>query len=455
MATVDELTGLTELNRTINDSYEDELSTIDDLLELDAPLEVHLITREKGFNAVGEHWKRLVDRPGVKATVFQTYEWQRVWWQYFGRGKNLHILSIWDQKRLVGLVPFFVETTSIFGLYEYRKLKLLGSEIPDSKGLFSTYSPTDYLDVIIDPNYLDGVVETILRYLKRTQALFDQIDLNELPEEGVFIEHILPGMAKQNWSYKKTERESCPAIVLPNSMDAYLDDLDRKIRYELRYSKRAVTEKDLFRIVEVTDENEFEEAFNHFVVLHQKRWHTQGYPGIFYDPEFKEFLKEVGRQFLNNGYLKFTLAFDKDDNCIAVDYAFKFKKGIYDYQKAFDIESDLAKYSPGKTLLYFLIDTAINEGVEKVDLLRGGERYKMKVAGKAPGNWRVKVPNPNSMTGLKYRLYSLMRAMKSIQDQIAREILLFRIHYRQFGRLEFLRLYSSFIKSRIGKKLYQ
>lgn len=422
-------------------------------MELDVPLNMRLLTSERQFDALRQEWKAFVQRPEVRATAFQAFEWQRVWWRHFGEPYDLHLVTLRDGDRLVGILPFFLETHKMMGLVPFRRLRLIGSEVPHTIGLFSSYSPSDYLDIIVDPEYAEPAAASIGRYFDRLMEICDQIELNELPESGCFMTYFRPEMVRGGRSFRQEELETCPRIELPDSMDDYLSALDRKARYELRYSKRAVTEKELYRVekVEEEDHSALEESFVQFVELHQERWNRQGYPGIFADPDFKSFLKEVAREFLDEGYLMFTQAIDNDGNCIAVDFAFDFGGAVYDYQKAFDMESDLSKYSPGKTLLYFLIDDAIASGREAVDLMRGGEKYKTKISNRFGTNWRIVIPDPAGESGFRRMLWNMRRFSTKIQDRIAREILLFIVHYRQWG-VKCLSRYASFIRERIAER---
>jgi len=112
-----------------------------------------------------------------------------------------------------------------------------------------------------------------------------------------------------------------------------------------------------------------------FVRLHQQRWNSQGLPGAFIDNRFTLFLKDTTEAFLQNDWLNFTSIYS-NENCLAVECAFKFNNYYYDYLKAFDDLSPLSKYRPGRALLLFLIEEAVNNKINVVDMLRGSEPYK-------------------------------------------------------------------------------
>lgn len=416
-------------------------------------IDVDVITTDEEFDRLKPAWNDLLNRPKVAAHIFQTFDWQRLWWKYFGGNNKLNILTVWKNDDLIGIAPFYIHSTPVLGLYEYKKMKFIGSSIPNhnATGGFTSYSISDYLDVIIHPDYSDKVVSTFIKFLIRSRRLVDKIELDELSETSSFIKYVLPEIWQRGWKFKKEKKEICPQIELPETVETYLDDLHRKARYELRYSKRAVTEKELFNIYQIQNEIELEFSFEEFVNIHQKRWNKRGYPGIFANDKFQHFLKDISKAFIKANQLKMSVALDNDGQCIAVDFAFRFKDRVYDYQKAFDDETDLAKYSPGRALTYFLIKDAIAGENKYVDLLRGGEKYKLRFANHKTRNWLFKIPGFKKENFKNY-LYKVVRMYKNIKESIQREQLLLKIHIKQWGLSRFIPHYCGFLKYRIAKR---
>ncbi|MGC8787432.1 MAG: hypothetical protein ACP5Q1_08410, partial [Anaerolineae bacterium] len=67
----------------------------------------------KGFDTLRAEWDALLQR-SVTNVLFMTWEWQRAWWESFGAGKNLRLLTIRDNgNALVAICPLFVQQTFI------------------------------------------------------------------------------------------------------------------------------------------------------------------------------------------------------------------------------------------------------------------------------------------------------------------------------------------------------
>ncbi len=410
-----------------------------------------LVNTNEGFDRLENEWNYLTHL--ADSHLFQSYEWQRCWWKYFGHNHRLHIIVFRKQGDLVGIAPFYVEKTPLMFKFSYWRLRFIGSTVPtaSSVGTFIDYSPTDYLDLIVSPGYEDQIVDIFFLYLEKAGDHFNQVDFDEVSDDSFIVRKIVPRLEQVKWSYKKERRETCPKINLPGSMEEYLFELPGKVRYELRYAMRAVTEKGLYNIEDAHSIDQVREIFNDFVELHQTRWNRQGMPGIFADPNFKNFLSEVTEAFHDKGWLKLKKAC-AGNRTLAIDYAVVFNNRVYDYQKALDDTSPLSKYGPGKTLFYDLMCEAIEGGCEVFDLLRGDEKYKMRIANDTCQNWLITIPNPDFKKGIKYRWYGAYTEMKVMISRVRREWLILKIHYREGELFAWISKYFKLLSARIRRK---
>lgn len=422
--------------------------------DADEEISTELVNSDNGFDALKREWDTLVEL--ADAHIFQSFEWQRLWWKHFGGKNRLHIIVFRKKEELIAIAPLYLERVSLLYKFSFWKLNFIGSSVPagNSTGVFVDYSPTDYLDLIVRPEYEDHIAELFLLYLEKAGDQFNQVNFDEVSEESFLIRKVVPAMEKRNWSLKKIRQENCPRINLPDSMEEYLLELSGKVRYELRYSKRAVTEKELFRVETPESLESARRMFDEFVRLHQMRWNSQGLPGIFADQNYLEFLSDVTDAVFKRGWLRMKIVKTTDDQSLAVDYAFMFNNRLYDYQKAFDVESPLSsKYGPGKTLFYYLMEEAIYEGCTVFDLLRGDEKYKMRIANDSGYNWKIVIPDPDRKKGIKYRWFYIYSLLSGIYMRIARERIILLMHLKEWGIAKFLPVYLKFLNIRIKGKI--
>src|SRR2546421_4369944 len=69
-------------------------------------IDVREVTTLEGFDAMRAEWNQLVDRLAVPSP-FQTWEWNRAWWNHFGTGRTLSILEFRQDGCLLGIAPYY------------------------------------------------------------------------------------------------------------------------------------------------------------------------------------------------------------------------------------------------------------------------------------------------------------------------------------------------------------
>lgn len=358
-------------------------------------LSTEIISTESGFDAIAEEWNALVEV--ADAYIFQTYEWQRIWWRIFGGNNSLHILLFRDGKQLVGIMPMFFDYFRIMGFPIYRSLRLIGSRIiqPESGSVPVELAFSDYLSMIAHPDYEQEVSRSLKNYLQSNPEMCDEIILEEVPENSSLLTSLLPAFDDHSdWEYEVNDASVCPRIEFPESWDDLLSDLSSNARYQIRRDIRRVTEDEIFELHTAQTREEARQAFWHLVEFHQRRWQNLGQPGIFADDRILEFFREITMKFHKKGWLSFK-SVTAEGQYIAIDLLFKFKGTMYMIQRGFDDSSEYNQYGPGNVLLYCVIKEAIQDGLKAYDFLRGEESYKLRTANKTPQNKKVILQNGN------------------------------------------------------------
>src|SRR5438093_10865368 len=66
--------------------------------------QVEVISDVERFNAIADEWDRLVKRADVDC-VFLSHAWLRTWWELFGQGRRLHVITLRAAGELVAAAP--------------------------------------------------------------------------------------------------------------------------------------------------------------------------------------------------------------------------------------------------------------------------------------------------------------------------------------------------------------
>jgi CelD/BcsL family acetyltransferase involved in cellulose biosynthesis len=125
-------------------------------------------------------------------------------------------------------------------------------------------------------------------------------------------------------------------------------------------------------IVTGTAENA-DELFVALVSLHATRWRHFETGGVLMDSRVLRF-HHAAIPALAHAEMLRLFALRYRDEYIGVHYGLHHGKRSYAYLVGFDVAHEM--FSPGSVLYAHAIETALNEGAEVFDFLRGGEPYK-------------------------------------------------------------------------------
>ena len=87
-------------------------------------------TIEKSFESIEhkcEEWDRLIVE--TCSNIYMSFDWCRVWWDYYGEGCELRLFLFWDGDTLTGIVPMYIDRVWI-GPVWLKAARLLGSNLP-------------------------------------------------------------------------------------------------------------------------------------------------------------------------------------------------------------------------------------------------------------------------------------------------------------------------------------
>lgn len=189
---------------------------------------------------------------------------------------------------------------------------------------------------------------------------------------------LLPELcAARGLPFSLEEMDRSPYVSLPGTFEAYLAQLGRKDRHELRRKMRRSAEAvpDLtFRIT--GSREELARDFPSFVGLHRK-----SHPGKreFMDDRMAGFFRDIAEAFLAAGQLRLAFLASPRGN-LASAFQVERDGALLLYNSGFD--PSLRTAVPGIVLLARCIDDAIRRGLREYDFLRGRERYKYDLGGR-------------------------------------------------------------------------
>lgn len=311
-------------------------------------------------------WEQLAGR-----TPFLSGDWLTGWWRHYGASlpdAELSVLGVFDGNTLLGLAPWYIERQRQLG----RVIRFLGTGEVCS----------DYLSVPCERGSEEPVAGALSRWLVDEHpaeitadgaARWDVLELTDVDPRCEVVPRLANLLADEGCPVDRRTGPNCWRLQLPESWEAYVSQLSKSHRKQVRRLERDLTTSGRAAFHTVMHSSELDEGWNILVELHQRRRQSLGEPGCFSSPQFAAFHRAVAEAFLRAGRLRLHWL-EWDGRPIAAEYHLAGDDAVYAYQAG--IDPDALQVEPGRLISIAVIRQAIAEGRRAIDFLRGDEPYK-------------------------------------------------------------------------------
>ena len=231
-------------------------------------------------------------------------------------------------------------------------------------------------------------------------------------KRGCLAAELRKGLRQRGWNLSEGTTDICPFINLSgHSWESYLRSLDSKHRGDFGRRLRNLTKQFAVRFEWVRSEEQRREALSLLVALHNMRWGDRGGSDAFDRSDLIAFHQEASQLALERGWLRLFLL-SLDGQPAASLYGFRYNGTFYFLQSGFDPR--YTRYGVGLITVGLTIKSAIEEGAEEYDFLRGAESYKFKWARESRELGRLALYPPRLGAFLYDRAQSVGRAVKTM-----------------------------------------
>lgn len=320
---------------------------------------IRRIDTTEEFGKLKNAWEDVLEASSANC-FFLTWEWLHTWWMHLGGSRELYILIIESNGKLIAVAPLAARPHRL-GHFAGRSLEFLGSGIAGS----------DYLDLILRRGHEAEAIERLAAYLADRKP---KLELGQLRESAAAWQ--LAQRLQHRGGYRafqmKTER--CPYIDLTGqTWETYLRGLGASHRANFSRRLKQVAKAFDFRFERVKSARKRCEALAALIDLHNKRWHERGASEAFSSADMIAFHDDVSRVALERNWLRLYVLWLNDRPAAAL-YGFCRGGRFYFFQSGLDPE--YSRYSVGLVTMGLAIKDALAEGAEEYDLLHGDESYK-------------------------------------------------------------------------------
>ncbi len=347
-------------------------------------------------SALQRAWDELVD--ACEGEVFLTYDWLRIWWTHYNRGRTLMIVVIEMQGELIGLFPLCREQWGR-GPFRLTILRTLGTDFtPVAVSLLvrgdNVKLAADGLLRAMDDDVWDllmlgpsaGKCATSRAFYAYLHDRFSGAAVIERAGEQTYFE-LAGDWEKQLTRLSSRERNRMRAVARQLSAAKYVLDSDLAAAANLP------------------------ESINQFIAAHQSSWQARGNSGHFDDwPDARSFHADVAHAQAVLGRLRL-LRVTLNDRAIGYKYAFKTGQMYCSYLDArcedfTGLELDIYRLNFRE-----LFRRGVDEGIRLIDSMRGRYEHKLHLGGKMYANYRLMISAPRMTARWRYVLWRVQASI--------------------------------------------
>ena len=323
--------------------------------------EIVVLDHTQALAALEEEWEDLY-RHSPLATPFQSWAWLYSWWEFYGKGYELRLVTIRCDGLLVGLMPLMLQRRGGFG-----RLLFVGTGL------------TDYQDILAREGWESRVSEAGVRAL-RQMAGWQVADLQQLRPEaaawGIF----------EGWAGPRTRmwQDNFPMVDV-KPWDELLLTVGRKLRNTVRRTLRRA-EADGVQC-ELAGADDAEQAARRLIGLHLEMFRGRDIAPEHLTERFQSHVVAVAGRLTVRG-LGGIYEFWRDGEVIASHMLLFGRSFVGEYMFGTTQEAR-RRFQVSSLNMWNSVNVAQSKGTTRLGQLRGDEKYKLPWASEIIPNYQV------------------------------------------------------------------
>ena len=327
-----------------------------------------IVSDYDSFIALESEWNDAVQRAEIPHP-FLRHEWVRTWWDSFQGDRELHIVIVREDDRLVGIAPLMRENAVIYGL-PVRRLALVAND----------HTPRTDFVVTGDKN---EVYRAIWNSLAGEMDRWDVLQLTQLPRTSPTIRAISGLAAADQLPIGTWKSSDSPYLELAGTWESYWGSLSAKFRSNVRNRLTRLKQIGEPALEIVSDTPAIAAACQDVWRLEASGWKDKEGTSIASDPAVRKFYTLLAERAADCGWLQL-LFLTVGGKRIAVSYSAVDDGRLFLLKTGHDREFHAC--SPFKLLTYFAAQEAYARGLREIDFLGDTEPWKQEWTSTARGH---------------------------------------------------------------------
>ncbi|MBF0472405.1 MAG: GNAT family N-acetyltransferase [Nitrospirae bacterium] len=318
-------------------------------------VEIKVINSIEGFKELEPAWTALI---GSTEHIFQTWEWNYIWYKHLGKEYDLNILLFIDGGKIAAIIPLVYSKK---GHFPWKRYEFMADFV------------SNYHDIILssDAN-INNTILALKDYISENFGKFDYIELRFIPQESLMIK----SLNASPLNLIGFDHTPVHMINIDKAFDDYLvKDVPREFRQDIRQQIRKLLKRGSLDYHQCKEDVELQEVLTEFFRLKVESLKKIGHRSSFFEEtKFQEFDRELYSSLLKNNWL-YLHVLKFDDKIIAINCDIIFNGHVYCHESTYDCNF-LKKFSPGHIVRYMEIENAFSLRCKDVDWGQGDLSYK-------------------------------------------------------------------------------
>lgn len=344
------------------------------------------------LSAIAVEWDTFIRLAG--GDIYQTYDWCRIWWKYYGEGRALRVYIFRKGEKIVGILPFFVEVISIGPLCQ-RVAKVVGADFTLS-----------IVNLAIEDDCSEIAIQIVLSDLIEV-ATCDIVLIGPLGENYEVYRRIsqVAMLSASAFFFRDRKMSVYSQLTLPGTFHEYLQTLKRRERKRLRYSINLGQRSFDWSCDVLSEASQLENEIESFVRMHTEQWMVRGKLGHFLDwPHGIEFNAEMAMTQAKLGQLRL-LRVKANDTTVSYRLGYAFGKRWHARLPARLVGSEWDKFGIGRVGMLKMIEFAASEGIREIESGEGHYKHKCDLGMEEYSLRTIAFVQPGILPRLKAKLY--------------------------------------------------
>lgn len=368
-----------------------------------AVLQTEVISSEARFNALEPEWDDLVSRAPLDHP-FLSHSWLRTWWECFGKGRGLHLITVRAGQQLVAVAPMMRSRLSMYGLR--------------CNALVSMYNPhTPRFDFIIAAESDEAVIQTMI-WRELSSSDCDMVVLQQIPQTSGTLAAIERLAQNDEWFMGCWTAPPSPYIPLGCTHTELLGRLKGGYRYNLRKRYERLSKIGGIDVEVITDKAAALDAMKDGLRIEAAAWKGDQGTAILSAPDVTAFYMRLAERQADLGKLR--LSFLRvNGKRISFSYILHGYNKLYGIKIGYDPEYHT--YSPGNMLLNLILQDACEHGLDEYDFLGIDDEWKFDWTKEARRHqWLFLFPNRLRPRLLHYLKFHVLPRVKPCISRLGR-----------------------------------